>query len=160
MDAYTFQQEAMRLERLLYRISYAMLRNQEDCADAVQEALLRAWQRRGTLREKTAFRSWLSRILVNTCNDMLRKRAKAEIVPLEENMAVQNADQSSLELREALDKLSPDQRTAVVLHYLEGWSVQEIAHAFDTPEGTVKTRLMYARRRLGEALREDEEVKA
>ena len=49
VDARTFQTEALKIEKLLYHISYAMLRNESDCEDAVQEALLRAWQKRGTL---------------------------------------------------------------------------------------------------------------
>ena len=60
VDAVTFQREAMRYERLLYRISYAMLRHNEDCADAVQETLLRAWRSREGLRSMDAFRPWLS----------------------------------------------------------------------------------------------------
>ena len=59
VDARTFQTEALKIEKLLYHISYAMLRNESDCEDAVQEALLRAWQKRGTLRDMAAFRSWL-----------------------------------------------------------------------------------------------------
>lgn len=57
VDARTFQTEALKIEKLLYHISYAMLRNESDCEDAVQEALLRAWQKRGTLRDMAAFRS-------------------------------------------------------------------------------------------------------
>ena len=67
VDARTFQTEALKIEKLLYHISYAMLRNESDCEDAVQEALLRAWQKRGTLRDMAAFRSWLCRIVANTC---------------------------------------------------------------------------------------------
>ena len=65
VDARTFQTEALKIEKLLYHISYAMLRNESDCEDAVQEALLRAWQKRGTLRDMAAFRSWLCRIVAN-----------------------------------------------------------------------------------------------
>lgn len=54
VDARTFQTEALKIEKLLYHISYAMLRNESDCEDAVQEALLRAWQKRSTLRDMAA----------------------------------------------------------------------------------------------------------
>ena len=63
MDAVTFQTEALKLEKLLYHISWSMLNNNEDCADAVQEALAKAWQRRDTLKSMRAFRPWLTRIL-------------------------------------------------------------------------------------------------
>ena len=85
MDSVTFQAEAMRLERLMYRVSFSMLRNNDDCADAVQEALTRAWQKRGSLRSMDRFRPWLMRILVNQCNDMLRKHQKRSFFPLRED---------------------------------------------------------------------------
>lgn len=158
MDAQTFQQEAMRYEKLLFHISYAILHSSDDCADAVQEALLRAWKSRDNLRDITAFRSWLCRILVNTCNDMLRKRAKEDYSPLPEDLPAPKPEHDPMELREALDALPPQQRAMVVMHYLEGWPVKDIAETFDLPQGTVKTRLMYARRKLGQWLSEEKEV--
>ena len=84
MDAVTFQTEAMRCERLMYHVGYSILHNDQDCADAVQEALTRAWQKHNTLRNPSRFRPWLMKILVNTCRDILRQRQKIRFVPLEE----------------------------------------------------------------------------
>ncbi len=158
MDAQTFQTEAMKYRRLLWRVSWSMLGNREDCADAVQEALLRAWQRRDTLRNRHAFRPWLVRILANTCSDMLRKRGNVKIVPLEEETEKAETLTDPVPLRDALDKLTPEHRTVTVLHYLEGYSVAEIADMLDTPVGTIKSRMTYARRSLRELLREDTEI--
>ena len=160
MDAQTFQREALKHERLLYHISYAMLRSDADCADAVQEALLRAWQHRAELRRMSLFRAWLCRILVNTCNDMLKKRGKLRLVPLEEAEPVGTWEQDTLALREAIEKLPPEQHACIVMQYLEGISVAEIAETLGIPEGTVKTRLMYGRRHLSELLGEEWEVEA
>ena len=160
MDAQTFQQEAMKLERLLYHISYAMLHSDADCADAVQEALLRAWQHRHELRDMSVFRAWLSRILVNACKDILRKRGKLTLVPLEDAIGVGVRERDTLALRQALEQLPPEQRTCLVMHYLEGWNIAEIAEALDIPEGTVKTRMMYGRNRLSHLLGEEWEVEA
>ena len=160
MDAQTFQREAMKHEKLLYHISYAMLHSDTDCADAVQEALLHAWQHRDGLRDMGLFRSWLCRILVNSCNDLLRKRGKLKLVPLEEAAAIGVRERDTLALRQALEQLSPEQRTCIVMHYLEGWPVAEIAVMLDIPEGTVKTRLMYGRNRLSRLLGEEWEVEA
>lgn len=160
MDAQVFQQEAMKLERMLYRISYAMLHSDADCADAVQEALLRAWQHRNELRTAEYFRTWLCRILINACNDILRKRAKLTLVPLEEASAIGMSERDTLALRQALEQLPPEQNACIVMHYLEGWSIAEIAAALDIPEGTVKTRLMYGRNRLSRLLGEEWEVEA
>lgn len=156
MDAASFQQQAMLHERLLYRLSYSMLRNNDDCADAVQETLLRAWQNREHLKNPGAFKAWLCRILVNTCKDMLRKKSRVQQVELNEELAADDTnDQRTFLLNEALSQLPPEQRSAVILHYLEGWSVWEIAQTFDLPAGTVKTRLMYARKHLSKVLSEE-----
>ena len=146
MNAITFQEEASKLERLLYRISWSMLSNNEDCADAVQETLCKAWQNRGSLKNIKAFRVWMTRILVNTCNDMLRQRKRQRWIPLQEDMAVfQPPEESGFPVDEALGRLSPEHRTVVVLYYLEGYKIREIAGMLSVPAGTVKTRLMYAR---------------
>ena len=146
MNAQTFQEEAARLERLLYSVSWSMLSNNDDCADAVQEALTKAWQSRDTLKNVKAFRPWLTRIMINTCNDMLRRRMRQRWVPLEEDMAVlQPPEASDFDLDETLGRLSPEHRAVVVLHYLEGYKVREIADMLGVPTGTVKSRLMLAR---------------
>ena len=155
MDAMTFQAEAMRHERLMCRISWSMLGNNEDCADAVQEALTRAWQKRGSLRSMDKFRPWLMRILTNTCNDMLRKRSKHRFVPLEDETVAVEPPKTPIPLREAIDTLKPDMRVVVVLYYLEGYSVEETAEVLDIPTGTVKSRMKHARDRLSVLLREE-----
>ena len=156
MDAVTFQTEAMQYERLLYRISWSMLGSAEDCADAVQEALTRAWQKRDSLRSMDAFRPWLTRILTNTCKDMLRKRKKVRFVPLEEDESVAyEPNMEPMPLEEAVKRLSPEHRAVTLLFYLEGYSIKEIAEMLALPSGTVKSRLMYARRRLQALLREE-----
>lgn len=147
MDTQTFLDEAAKLERMLFRIGWSMLG--EDCADAVQEALLRAWQKRETLRDMRCFRSWMTRIMVNVCNGMLRKRAGERWVPLEEHMAVtEPPDGERGALDESLQRLTPEHRAVLVLHYLEGYRVREIAQMLDIPTGTVKTRLRAARGRM------------
>ena len=146
MNTQTFLEEAAKLKRLLYCVAWSMLSNSDDCADAVQETLMRAWQSRDTLRNLRSFRPWITRIMVNTCNTMLRKRLNQRWVPLEEDMAVLDAPQDSgFDLDETLGRLSPEHRAVVVLHYVEGYKVREIAGMLGIPTGTVKTRLMMAR---------------
>ncbi|MEG2605298.1 MAG: RNA polymerase sigma factor [Clostridia bacterium] len=155
MDAVTFQAEAMRLEKLMYHVSYSILRNNEDCADAVQEALTRAWQKRGSLRSMERFRPWLMRILVNQCNDMLRKVKKRSFFPLQEDTVAIEPPQSPVPLQEALDSLKPEWRVVISLHYLEGYSIQEMSDMLAIPTGTIKTRMRFGRERLSILLREE-----
>lgn len=164
MNAAEFQREAMKCERLLYHISYAMLRNNQDCADAVQEALLRAWVHRGSLRSPGAFKAWLTKIVVNTCKEMLRKSKRMTLGELTEDIAGGERADYML-LYDALDELSPPLRAATVLYYFEGFSVREVASMVGVHESTVKSRLLYARRKLRDMLGEEitfaaEEVQA
>ncbi len=155
MDAITFQREAMQLEKLMYHVSWSILRNNDDCADAVQEALTRAWQKKHTLRSMDRFKPWLMRILVNQCNDMLRRQKRRSFFPLDEAAASVAAPEEPLELMEAIGQLKPEWRVAIVLHYMEGCTVQEISAMTGTPTGTVKARLSAARKRLGRLLNEE-----
>lgn len=136
VDARTFQTEALKIEKLLYHISYAMLRNESDCEDAVQEALLRAWQKRGTLRDMAAFRSWLCRIVANTCTELLRRKQRTTLTDIPEEMPAPQSDAiDHMAVMDALAELTPQMRACMTLHYLDGWRVPEIAQMLDIPEG-------------------------
>ena len=146
MDIQNFSDKALMYEKLLYRVSWSMLSSQEDCADAVQEALTRAWQNRHTLRNEKAFKSWLVHILTNVCRDMLRKRQKMRFVPLEDDaLATLATDSSGFTMVDILQSLTPEHRLTVMLYYMEGYRIRDIAQMLDIPEGTIKTRLRSAR---------------
>lgn len=155
MDAVTFQAQAMQLERLMYHVSRSMLRSDADCADAVQEALVRAWQKRGTLRSMDKFKPWMLRILVNTCKDMLRRQSRQRFVSLEEETAAVEPPEAPAALGRAIDSLKPEWRVVVILHYLEGYSIADIAQVLRIPSGTVKSRLKNARDRLSVLIKEE-----
>lgn len=114
VDARTFQTEALKIEKLLYHISYAMLRNESDCEDAVQEALLRAWQKRGTLRDMAAFRSWLCRIVANTCTELLRRKQRTTLTDIPEEMPAPQSDAiDHMAVMDALAELTPQMRVCM-----------------------------------------------
>ena len=145
----------MQLEKLMYHVSWSILRNNDDCADAVQEALTRAWQKKHTLRSMDRFKPWLMKILVNQCNDMLRRQKRRSFFPLDEAAESMAAPEESLDLMDAVGLLKPEWRVVIVLHYMEGCTVQEISAMTGTPTGTVKARLSAARRRLGRLLNDE-----
>ena len=72
------------MERKLYRIAHAILWSDADCADAIQEAVFRGWMKRGTLREERYFETWLIRILINECRNLLRRQQAAPAALCEE----------------------------------------------------------------------------
>ena len=142
------------LQNRLYRIARSYLQSEHDCLDAVSEAILKAWQKQSTLRDEQLFETWLVRILVRECINIQRKQKR--VVPMEtlpEEVAEQPSDNA--ELRHALDQLSQEQRVAVVLHYMEGYNVSEIATILHTFNGTITSRLHYARLKLRDLLKED-----
>ena len=159
MDSQKFTEEVLKLERLLYCVSWSMLSDQQDCADAVQEAVARAWEKRRALRNEKAFKQWLVQILSNVCRDVLRKRQKQPLVPLDDEKLPDMGDASdAFSTLEILQCLSPDYRTIVTLHYIEGYRIRDIAQMLDTPIGTVKSRLMRARIFLRDTLETQSEL--
>lgn len=157
MDASSFTDLVLSRERSLYRIAYAYLHNDADAADAVQEALLRAWEKRRSLRQQAYFGTWLTRILINVCKQKIRRARPT--VPLQEESAVDDGmDNELLALKTAMEQLDFSHRIPLQLYHLEGFSVKEIAGMLRLPKGTVTSRLARARQKLKEAL-EVQEVK-
>ncbi|MEG0742849.1 MAG: RNA polymerase sigma factor [Clostridia bacterium] len=159
MTEQTFCDNARSCRKLLYHIAYTILRDNRECEDAVQEALLRAWEKRNSLRDETAFRFWLSRILTNTCNDLARKKRRIASLELEREPAVSFEDgMENSVLYDSIGKLPQELRLPIILHYLEGFSTKEIATLIRRPEGTVRNRLFRARKVLRDLLGEELEI--
>jgi len=154
-----FCETAYGYQALLYHVAYTILRDNRECEDAVQEALLKAWQKRDTLRNEEAFRFWLTRILTNTCNTMLRKKRRAQTTELSDEIPSPFDDgMDNRALHDAIGKLPQDLRLPIVLHYLEGFSVKEIAALAHRPAGTIQNRLFRAREALRSLLGEEIDV--
>lgn len=152
MDASVFQAEIRRIEKLMYRVGMSYLCNAEDAADAVQDTLARAWEKRELLTQPEKLKAWVMRILTNRCTDMLRKRRRRSFYPLEEDTVAVEMPQPLSPVMEAVNRLKPEQRLVITLHYVDGWSVQEIADGLGLPTGTVKTRMRSARKHLKQTL--------
>ena len=146
MDNQEFSRRVAEARDKLFRISYTLLHNEQDCADALQEALLRAWQHLGRLREERYFDTWLVRILINECKRLRARRQPVISVPA----APFEPDDRAL--HDALQALEEKYRLPVVLHYLEGYSLEEIAWLLRIPVGTVKSRMFTGRKRLRDIL--------
>ena len=144
MDKEEFTRAVLEYESTLYRVAKSMLGSEADCADAAQNALLRAWEKQHTLRDTAYFKTWLTRILINECRAMLRQRAR--FVPLEEEAAEgEIAPERDSGLYEAVMGLDVIYLVPFVRSHIEGFRTREIASMLKLPEGTVKTRLWRAR---------------
>ncbi|MCE5169087.1 sigma-70 family RNA polymerase sigma factor [Paenibacillus profundus] len=139
-------------EASLYRIAKSIVSSDEDCADAIQEAVLKAYRSIHTLREPRYFKTWLVRILVNECRSILRKRKQT--VPFIElqHARAEEDDYMHIETQEIVDSLEEDLRIVVTLFYIEDLPLKEVADMLDQPIGTVKSRLYRARQKLAELL--------
>ena len=126
-------------QETMYRVAKTLLCQDEDCMDAMQEAIVKAFAGIESLRHDRMAKTWLIRILINECYTLLRKKQK--LVFLEDYAKPEKGreDRPYSELYEALERLSEPYRICVTLYYLEGYSVKETAALLDVPKSTVKT---------------------
>ena len=144
----------------LYAVARLILRESDLAEDAVQEALVRAWQQLPSLRDPDRFDAWLYRLVVNACADQGRqlRRWSNQVRPLPMNDSISD-DTGSVADRDQLDRafrrLKPEQRAVVVLHHHSGFSAAEISRILGIPEGTARSRLHYATEAMRAALEAD-----
>ena len=158
MSDQEFTMRVRSMERKLYRIAHAILWSDADCADAIQEAVFKGWMKRGGLRNAAYFETWLVRILINECRNIIR-RSKLAPLPLDEAVRVGGADDPNvdLHLRAALIRLPEKYRTVLLLHHLEGYSLEEVARILKLTPQLVKSRLFQARKQLRKNLNAGDE---
>ena len=148
----------------LWAVALRTTGDPEDASDSLQDALISAYRNASSFRGESAVTTWLHRIVVNACLDRMRRRRARPTVPLpDEDVATGgrgipdprdalDAFELRMEIDRALRALPDDQRAAIVLVDVEGWSVSEAAEALGVPEGTVKSRCSRGRARLAVSL--------
>ena len=144
------------MERKLYRVANAILFNDADSADAIQAAVFKGWMKKSTLRDGRYMETWIIRILINECRDMLRRRTK--ILPLmEEILPAQDERMAEdVHLRRILQSMPEKYRLPLLLHHMEGYKLEEIAKMLSIAPALVKSRLYQARKLLRDRLEEGE----
>lgn len=147
-----FSERITDMEDTMYRVSYSVLKNPHDQADAIQETILKAWWKLDSLREDQYFQTWVIRILMNVCRDMARKKHRE--CP-SEHIEVEAPPTADGAMMEALSELDEKYRLTIVLHHVEGYTTKEVARIMRVPEGTVKFRLARGRKLLKEILTEE-----
>lgn len=147
-------------ERQLYSTAKTILQNDQDCADAIQETIVKAFSKIDTLKNERFAKTWLIRILINECYTLLRKSSK--LISLEDigemtELAADEKDDYS-DLYRAVTSLKQELRLPVILYYIEDFSIKEIAQILEITEGAVQKRLARARRKLKCELQEREAI--
>ena len=135
-------------EETLYHVAKSLLASDADCADAIQEAIVKAFSSLHTLRQDSYAKTWLVRILINECYTLIRRQKRT--VSLEEYQCQEVLREATdySDLYEAVLHLPADTRICVILYYLEGYSIKETAKLLGITESAVKNRLARARTKM------------
>lgn len=148
-----YGEEAERLAPSLRRIAYSIVHNEQDAQDAVQQALLSVWAHRESV-ELARLKPYLTRTVINACRDIQRMRQK--MIPMEEMPEASDRQPDSV-LRDAIECLPEEMRIPLLLHYMEGYKLREIAGTLGVSLSQITSRLFRARRLLQDMLEEEAE---
>ena len=155
MTKQEFEARIIGMQDTLWRVSATILRQSCDREDAIQECIYKALRKRETLRDDRFMQSWVIRILINECYS-IHRRAKwerpSELIPEPPPLPGPDADPTVFR---ALFSLEEKMRLPVVLHYVEGYSVEEVARIMRIPVGTVKSRLARSRERIKQEMEKE-----
>ncbi len=149
----------------VHRRALAILGDEADARDAAQETFVAAWRELPRLRDVARYDAWIARIALNACRMAIRRRGRVREIPADglaglqagsddANGAASAADRDAI--RRAFQRLPVEQRGLLVLHHVEGRSIEDLAAVLDVPSGTVKSRLHAARSALDAALRAED----
>jgi RNA polymerase sigma-70 factor (ECF subfamily) len=173
-DTAAFNELVTRYRNRAYAMIYNMVRNEQDAWDLAQDGFLKAWRSISRFRGQSSFYTWLYRILMNVAIDSLRRKQIEGGAEFDDQIGLQNiapgaatvpksemepaARISDKEIRERIDeaiaKLSPEHRTAIIMREIDGLEYTEIAEQMGCSLGTVMSRLFYARKKLQTLLKD------
>lgn len=154
-DPHAFGELFTRHKDRLWAVALRTASSPDDAADALQDAMVSAFRRAGSFRGEAAVTTWLHRIVVNACLDQHRRRKNRPTTTWIETLHEQQTDRDDvanrelqIELERALAELPEDQRAAIVLVDVQGYSVEEAAAVLECPAGTIKSRCSRGRAKL------------
>lgn len=154
-----FCRHIQQYENSMYALAYGILKNQDDAADIVQDAILKAYCSMDTLRDKKQFRSWIMRIVHNTAITFLRSCRDTEDLDQHWDLSAPAPvvdTETRLTVWHAIEKLRLPYRLVIVLFYYEGCSVSQIASITSTPATTIRQQLSRGRAMLAKMLNKED----
>ena len=135
-------------ELSMYKTAKAILNNEEDIGDAIQETILSAYKSIKTLKNTKYFKTWLTRILINKCNDIVRSNKSIILIDQYKEEAYEEDIDGRLEFDECFEKLSSEYKLVLNLYYVEGFNSREISEILNENENTIKSRLLRGKKHL------------
>lgn len=154
MTGETFASSVTDMTQTLYRVACSQLSIEADREDAVQETLRRAWEKRASLKNDSYLRTWVIRILLNVCHDIQRDKQRMVPAPDFPDKASPSGNES-IDLLDCLLRLDERERNPILLYYIEGYDIKQVASILRIPQGTVKSRLKRGRSQLKTICREE-----
>lgn len=147
-DVEAFLELMDRNSLAMYKVARAILNNDDDAADAIQSTILNCFEKMDTLQKPEYFKTWLIRILINNCNRILRHYKRESLLgEMPETMKL-DSSLAEFEFKEMLNIVDEKYRLVLILYYLEGFKIPEIAVLLEMNVNTVKTRLARAREQI------------
>lgn len=144
----------------MYKTAKAILKNEDDVCDAIQETLISAYKNIANLKNENYFKTWIIRITINKCYDLIQKNnlnsEKNEKTIFYEESESQGSIETKMDLESAIKQIDDDLRVVTVLYYYDDIPVKEISKMLNIPPGTVKSKLSRARDDLYNILMEKE----
>ena len=152
-DADKIGQIILENMQTLYRVAFGILKNDDEIYDAISATTVKVFENIHTLKKEEYVKTWITRILINECYKICNKNKK--IIYLEnvqQKNLVHNDTHEELEFKNLIRNLNDELKEIVILYYFEDFSIKEISKIIKIPEGTVKTRLSIARKKLEETI--------
>ena len=144
--------ELMEMNSLsMYKTARGILKNDNDVSDAIQDTILTSFEKIHKLKNPQYFKTWLIRILINECNQILRHYKKVNTIEQVPETPRQDKSLAEFEFKEMLEQVDEKYRVILVLYYEQGFKISEIAELLELNENTVKTRLARAREQIRSA---------
>lgn len=147
-DGSAFVELMERHKQSMFKIAFAYLRCEEDAMDAVSETVLDCFEHLGSLKETKYFSTWLVRILINNCKDMLKQKQKVVSMEAVGALDLPEMSKENREFLEYLEPLSQEERLLMVLYYVWGFRTKEIAQLINQKQSTVKSKLLRGREKI------------
>jgi len=132
---------------MFYRIAYSYVRNEADAQDIVQESAYKAIYHANKLKKTEYAKTWICRIVINEAISFLRKSKKEQTEPMDRELAGRETEDMT-DLRTAMEKLLPEEKTVIVLRFFEDMKLEEIAQVCEESLSTVKSRLYRTLKKL------------